>query len=31
MFRCLDPENLGALDEQDFRWGMQSGKIFITE
>lgn len=31
MFRALDTNRVGALDEQDFRWGLQSGKIFITE
>ena len=31
VFRCLDKEGTGVLDEADFRWGLQSGKVFLTE
>lgn len=31
VFRCLDKEQKGNLDEQDFRWGLQSGKLFLSE
>jgi len=30
VLRCLDTETLGILDESDFRWGLQSGKIFLN-
>lgn len=28
---CLDTNRTGFLDEQDFRWGLQSGKVFLSE
>jgi Ca2+-binding EF-hand superfamily protein len=31
VLNCLDTDKLGVLDEHDFRWGLQSGKIFLTE
>ena len=31
MFRTLDKEQTGFLDEDDFKWGLQSGKIHISE
>lgn len=31
VFRCLDTERKGVLDENDFKWGLQSGKIFLNE
>jgi Ca2+-binding EF-hand superfamily protein len=31
VFRCLDKDQRGSLDEQDFRWGLQSGKLFLSE
>lgn len=31
VFRCLDKDQIGTLDEQDFRWGLQSGKVFLSE
>jgi Ca2+-binding EF-hand superfamily protein len=31
VFRCLDADRQGSLDENDFRWGLQSGKIFLSE
>lgn len=30
VFRCLDKDQRGTLDEQDFRWGLQSGKLFLS-
>lgn len=31
VLNCLDTEKVGVLDEQDFIWGLQSGKIFLKE
>lgn len=31
VFRCLDKEKTGVIDEADFRWGLQSGKIYVSE
>lgn len=31
MFRCLDKDQKGVIEEADFRWGLQSGKVFLTE
>ena len=31
VFRCLDKEGSGCLEEADFRWGLNSGKIFVSE
>ena len=31
VFNCLDKEKTGLLDEPDFRWALQSGKIFVNE
>lgn len=31
VLRCLDTDQTGVLEENDFRWGMQSGKIFLSE
>lgn len=31
VFRCLDKEQTGVLEEADFRWGLQSGKVFLNE
>lgn len=31
VFRCLDAEKTGTIDEADFRWGLQSGKVFLNE
>lgn len=28
---CLDQDRKGQLEESDFRWGLQSGKIFLNE
>lgn len=30
VFRCLDKELCGFLDAQDFKWGLQSGKVFMS-
>ena len=27
----LDTDKVGVLDENDFKWGMQSGKIYLNE
>ena len=26
----LDLEKLGAIDQNDFKWGLHSGKVFLT-
>ena len=31
IFKSLDKQNSGSLDENDFRWGLQSGKLHLTE
>lgn len=31
ILNCLDTNRTGFLDEQDFRWGLQSGKVFLSE
>lgn len=31
IFKSLDKEGMGVLDESDFRWGLQSGKLHLTE
>lgn len=31
IFKSLDKENTGVLEENDFRWGLQSGKLHLTE
>jgi hypothetical protein len=31
VLNCLDIEKTGYLEENDFKWGLQSGKIFLTE
>ena len=31
VLRCLDLDQTGTLEENDFRWGLQSGKIFLSE
>lgn len=31
VLRCLDTDRKGVLDENDFKWGLQSGKIFLNE
>lgn len=31
VLHCLDTDRVGVLDENDFRWGLQSGKIFLNE
>ena len=30
ILNCLDNNRTGFLDEQDFRWGLQSGKVFLS-
>lgn len=27
---CLDTEKVGVLDANDFKWGLQSGKVFLN-
>ena len=31
IMNCLDTNRTGFLDDQDFRWGLQSGKVFLSE
>lgn len=31
VLNCLDTDHKGSLEESDFKWGLQSGKIFINE
>lgn len=31
VFRCLDKDQKGVIEEADFRWGLQSGKVYLTE
>ena len=31
VLNCLDTQKNGGLDENDFRWGLQSGKVFLSE
>lgn len=31
VFKCLDQDRIGILEENDFRWGLQSGKVHINE
>lgn len=31
VLNCLDTEKTGFLEENDFKWGLQSGKIFLSE
>lgn len=31
VLNCLDTDRMGVLDQNDFKWGLQSGKIFLTE
>jgi Ca2+-binding EF-hand superfamily protein len=31
VLRCLDQERVGVLDENDFKWGLKSGKIYLNE
>ena len=31
VFNCLDKDCKGLLEEADFRWGLQSGKVFLSE
>ena len=31
VLNCLDTQKSGGLDENDFRWGLQSGKVHLSE
>jgi len=31
VLNCLDTERLGVLEQNDFRWGLESGKVFLSE
>ena len=30
VLNCLDLERVGVLEENDFKWGLQSGKIYLN-
>lgn len=31
VLNCLDTDKTGYLEENDFKWGLQSGKVFLSE
>lgn len=31
VLNCLDTDRLGVLDQKDFKWGLESGKVFLLE
>jgi hypothetical protein len=31
VLNCLDVDRLGVLDQNDFKWGLQSGKVHLSE
>ena len=31
VLNTLDTDRIGVLEPNDFRWGLQSGKVFLNE
>lgn len=31
VLNCLDTDRVGVLDENDFKWGLQSGKVYLNQ